>query len=277
MVIVCSALIAAALVTALLAGGNGSVRPSSEPIGQDDPVVRDDAVEEPPPRPRPIVRFTVGGGRRSAAIVRRAGATGPQPVVIFLHGWGYTRPSAYRRWIRHLAALGNTVIVPRYQRDAQEDPSRVREHALAGIRRALRRAPARPGTLVVAGHSAGGALAADLAAVAASAGLPRPVAVFAVYPGRRILGYPGGIPAADPRRIPAATRVVALAGARDTVVGEEPARQLIASTTAVPPSRRRVVRVTSSAADHPAPLRDDAAARAAFWRRLDRLIERARG
>ena len=209
--------------------------------------------------------------------MRRAGAQGPQPVVIFLHGWGFTQRSAYRGWIRHLAALGNTVIVPRYQRDSREDPRRVRSHALAGIRQALRRAPAKPGTLVVAGHSAGGALAADYAAVAGSLRLPRPVALFSVYPGRRILGYPGGIPEADPRRIPPTTRIVALAGALDAVVGEEPARSLVARATQVLRAWRRLVRVTTTAAaDHLAPTRDDLAARRAFWRRLDRLIAAAR-
>ena len=229
------------------------------------------------PEPAPIVRFTVGRGARSAAIVRRAGARGPQPVVIFFHGWGLVEPAAYRRWVRHLAALGNTVVVPRYQRDAAADPRRVRGHALAGIRRALERVPVAAGQLVVAGHSAGGALAVDYAAVADAHRLPRPVAVFAVYPGRRILGYPGGIPQADVARIRASTHLTVLASSADEVVGSEPARELVRATTVIPSSRRRLVMVTApEAAGHYAPTRSDAAARRAFWRPLDRLIERAR-
>ena len=271
-------LAAGALLAVIVLSSDGNGHPTSTTAQQaDDPVVSRGAAAPARQRPRPIVRFTVGRGRRGAAVVRRAGVQGPQPVVVFLHGWGLTQRSAYRGWIRHLAALGNTVIVPRYQRDSREDPRRVRSHALAGIRQALRRAPAKPGTLVVAGHSAGGALAADYAAVAGSHRLPRPVAVFSVYPGRRILGYPGGIPEADPARIPAITRVTALAGAGDTVVGEAPARALVARATGVPRARRRFVRVTAAAAaDHLAPTRDDAAARRAFWRRLDRLIASAR-
>ena len=236
------------------------------------------AEEAPPAPPRPIIRFRVGQGRTSAAIVRRAGSTGRRPVVIFLHGWGLQQASAYRGWIRHLAATGNTVIVPRYQLDASADPGTVRAAALAGIRRALRRAPAAPGSLVVAGHSAGGALAADYAAVAADEGLPRPAAVFAVYPGRRILGYPGGIPEAGPGRLAPGTRLLVLAGANDTVVGDGPARDLVRRATQIPLERRRVLRVTHPAvADHYGPLRATAPARAAFWRRLDRLMARARG
>ena len=277
------ALAAASVALGLIVVVGGANDTESVPSTRttDDPVVtkrRDEPrAVVPSDRPGPIVRFTVGRGSRSAAVVRRSGASGPQPVVIFLHGWGLTEPSAYRRWIRHLAALGNTVIVPRYQRSARDDPSRVRARALSGIRRALARAPLKPGTLVVVGHSAGAALAADYAAVARSERLPRPVAVFAVYPGRRILGYPRGIPEADPGRIPASVRLTVLAGARDAVVGEAPARELIARATAIPRQRRQLIRVTNDAADHLAPTRDDAAARAAFWRRLDSLIDRARG
>ena len=228
-------------------------------------------------RPRPIIRFTVGSGSRSAAIVRRAGTSGPQPVVVFLHGWGLTDTSAYRRWFRHLAATGNTVIVPRYQRDERSDPRRVRAWALAGIRRALGRVEISPGTLVVAGHSAGAALAADYAATARTKGLPQPVGVFAVYPGRRILGYPSGIPEADPARIPAATALTVLASSSDRVVGLEPARDLYRRATAVPAGRRRLVLVGDpAAADHYAPTRSGSAARRAFWGRLDRLITSAR-
>lgn len=224
----------------------------------------------------PIVRFEVGRGARGAAIVRRAGSSGRRPVVIFLHGWGITAASAYRPWIRHLAATGNTVIVPRYQRDARSRPDRVRANALAGIRAALRAAPPAPGSLVVAGHSAGGALAADYAGLSGR-GLPRPVAVFAVYPGRRINVPPGVIPEVDPARIAPRTHLLVLAGARDAVVGEAPARALMARAVRVPETRRRLIRVsTARAADHAAPTRSDRDARAAFWRRLDRLIDRAR-
>lgn len=227
--------------------------------------------------PRPLVRFVVGRGARRAAIVRRGGMSGPRPIVIFFHGWGITGAAAYRPWIRHLAATGNTVIVPRYQRNAQSRPDRVRAAALAGIRLALRRAPAARDRVVVVGHSAGGSLAADYAGIASEAELPRAAAVFAVYPGRKIRVPPaGGIPEVDPGRIPASTRVVALAGARDRVVGEAPARSLIARASRVPRSRRQLTRVTTpAAADHLAPTRGDKAARTAFWRRLDLLIARA--
>jgi dienelactone hydrolase len=137
------------------------------------------------------------------------------------------------------------------------------------VRAALRRAPVDERSLVVAGHSAGGALAADYAAGAEDAGLPPPVAVFAAYPGRRIGGLPGLVTERGPA--PRGVEVVALAGARDEVVGSAFARRIARL------GRGRLVRVADPAvADHLGPQRPGAAARRAFWAPLDRLIARAR-
>ena len=231
------------------------------------------------PSPRPTARIETlraGRGVRGAEIVRPAGTT-PLPGVIFLHGWGLVARSDYRPWIRHLARAGNQVIVPRYQRNKDSDPGRALRDALAGVRAAVRKAPIAPGTLVVAGHSAGGALAADYAASAAARRLPPALAVFSVYPGRRILGYPLGIPEVDPRRIPTKTRIVAMAGAKDVVVGRAPAQQLVAGARRVPDSRKRYVLVRrDSVAGHYGPTRSTRSARKVFWDRLDRLIARSR-
>lgn len=224
-----------------------------------------------------IVRLVYGHGTHSAAVVRPRGGPGPLPTVLFLHGWGYQRPQDYRRWIDHLARRGNAVIVPKYQNDAYSDPAGVRAAMLAGLRAALSHVKIVPRTFVVAGHSAGAAMAADYAAVASAEGLPRPLAVYAVYPGRRIIGTPG-IPAEDPARIPGSTRLVVLAGASDVIVGQQPARELRAGATAIPGARRRFVLVRDArVSDHLAPLRSSRVARRTFWRGLDRLISAARG
>ena len=128
---------------------------------------------------------------------------------------------------------------------------------------------------MVAGHSAGGALAADYAGIARSVGLPVPLAVFSAYPGRKLPRLPFGIPELDPARIPAATRLVALAGTSDRVVGMRPARRLARLAGA---RRRQLVVIRDPAvSDHLGPQRADAPARREFWARLDRLIRAARG
>jgi hypothetical protein len=98
-----------------------------------------------------------------------------------------------------------------------------------------------------------------------------------MYPGRSLRGIALSIPEIDPRRIPASTRVVALAGARDTVVGDAPARRIVAAATRVPRRLREYVLVRDPAvADHLGPQRSTPDSRRVFWRRLDSLIARVR-
>jgi dienelactone hydrolase len=143
-------------------------------------------------------------------------------------------------------------------------------NTLVALRLALAEVRVAPGRLVVAGHSAGGALAADYAASARAAGLPAPAAVFSVYPGRSLRGIALRIPTVSARNIPAGTRVLALAGARDRVVGTRVARTIARTATRA----RATLRIVRDPAvdDHGGPQRSDPAARRAFWAPLDRLV-----
>jgi acetyl esterase/lipase len=217
-------------------------------------------------------RTRLGSGAASVVIWRPPEQT--RPTVVFLHGWGAVDPAAYGPWVRHLLSRGSAVVLPRYQVSAISLPTQALPNALRGVRAALDRVP---GDWVAAGHSAGGALAADLAASAGDERLRRPRAVFAAYPGRGLEGLPFRIPARDPAEIPAETRVLAFAGARDRVAGQATARAIVDGAQQVPESRRRFVLVTrADAADHLAPQRGDRAAREVFWAPLDRLIEQVR-
>ena len=236
------------LVAALLAGCGG---------GEDDRA--------------PATTIAVGRGATSAVVFRPAGDEARPPAVVFLHGWGAVMPEIYGAWIAHLVAQGNEVIFPRYQPAPRAGAARARAAAAAGVRAALRRAPVDERSLVFAGHSAGGALAADLAAGARAAGLPVPRAVFAAYPGRAVRGRPIGLGEVDPAAIPRTTRVVALAGADDRVVGDAAARRLARR------AHGELVRVRDPAVDdHLGPQRDSPAARRIFWARLDALLAASR-
>lgn len=218
-----------------------------------------------------VERMQVGSGP-SAAVVFRPPAQS-RATVVFLHGWGAVDSSAYGPWVRHLVRRGSSVVLPRYQLSAVSLPAAALPNAVSGVRAAFDRLP--PGPWVAAGHSAGGALAADLAASARRVALPPPRAIFAAYPGRGLAGLPLRLPIADPSGIRAETWILAMAGARDNVVGSAVAKHIVRSASAVPPRRRRFVLVTrSDAADHLAPQRGDAAAREVFWPALDRLIAR---
>lgn len=230
----------------------------------------------PAARPAAIQRVEVGQGERGAVVFRPAGTSGPLPVVIFLHGIFATNPQTYGAWVRHLVGEGNVVIYPRYQ-STFTPPAAYLANAVTGIRAALRRVPVQRNTLVVAGHSAGGALSADYAAVARDLGLPPPRLVYAVYPGRGLEDVPLRIPEANAARTPADTRIVALAGDDDRTVGTDVAREVVRDATRVPRTRRTFRLVTDDRVDHHlAPLRHDAVARREFWAPLDRLIRQAR-
>ena len=226
--------------------------------------------------PGRILTQQVGRGPQTAFIIR-PDVEGPLPVVLFLHGWGATLPPNYRPWLDHLARRGNAVIYPRYQDSVLTPPDQVLGNLIAGTRLALAKVDARPGRLVVVGHSAGGALSADYAAIAAEAGLPAPRAILSLYPGRSLRGIAASIPEIAPERIGAATRIVALAGSRDSVVGTAPARRIVASASRVPRARRSYVLIREPAvADHLGPQRASPDSRRVFWERLDKLIAEVR-
>jgi alpha-beta hydrolase superfamily lysophospholipase len=200
-------------------------------------------------------------------------------VVLFLHGWTAIAPAVYGAWLAHLVARGSEVIYPVYQDPPFLSPETALGNVVRGVRRALAdpAAPVRRDGWVVAGHSAGGALAADYTASAGRLGLPVPRAILSAYPGRRLRGLPPHIPEIDPRRIPRATRLVALAGADDRTVGQAPARRIVATASRIPAARRRFVLVEDPALDdHLGPQRSTPAARRTFWAPLDALIRQTR-
>jgi acetyl esterase/lipase len=226
--------------------------------------------------PRAVRRMTVGQGATAATVVVRGALRARRPIVIFLHGWKLVGPRAYRAWVDHLARSGSIVIMPRYQVRNGQDPSEILGNSIAGIRAVLPRLPAPLGPVVAAGHSAGGALAADYAAIAKESRLPVPRAVFAVFPGRAIRAGQG-VPVFDPAEIDASTRLVVLTGAQDEIVGSAPGEALVASATSVPAARRRLIAVPAGpASDHFAPVFDRPAVRREIWSRLDALIARIR-
>jgi pimeloyl-ACP methyl ester carboxylesterase len=222
-----------------------------------------------------LVYATGGEGPGRVTVVHRADADGPLPLVLFLHGWGATEPGFYGPWVEHLARAGNAVVYPRYQDSVAEPPPQVLANALVGVREALNGIDADLDSLVAAGHSAGGALASDYAAIARSVGLPVPRAVLSIYPGRAFRGSGFAIPAVDPARIPARTTLVVMSGKDDGVVDPRDARAIYEGADR---ARRRFELIrTPGASDHLGPQRATPVARRVFWRRLDELIAEARG
>lgn len=219
-------------------------------------------------------RVDVGAGAQGAAIFRPAGSFGRAgPVVIFLHGWVAIDPVRYGPWIGHLVRRGATVIFPAYQTKPAYDTTTPLANVLAGVRAALGQVLIEPRRLVVAGHSAGGALAADYAAVASDHGLPAPAAVLSVYPGRKLRHLKVPIPTVDLRQIAPGTRVLALAGERDTAVGSTTARRIVRAARRADAA---LLTIRDDVVDrHRAPRTFSGAAQRTFWAPLDAMIAAA--
>ncbi|MGH2459849.1 MAG: chlorophyllase/cutinase-like alpha/beta fold protein [Chloroflexota bacterium] len=192
---------------------------------------------------------------------------GPSPasasVVVFLHGWLATTPTVYWNWIRHLARKGSIVIFPIYQQPLSL-PSAFTANALSAEESALAelRRPghvsARLDRIEIIGHSVGAVVAFNLAAEAASHGLPTPKALLTVEPGGLEGTGPAwnAVPMADPRAIPASTYYLTLVGDRDTIVGDADAIRLWNAIPQIPSGRRDIVEVVTDLHGSPALVAD---------------------
>lgn len=197
------------------------------------------------------------------------------PVVVFCHGWGATSPRAYGAWIRHLARKGSIVIFPRYQASALTTPATIVDSAIAAVHAALATLAtpvAAPGTphvtpdlerVAAVGHSAGGNLAASLAALARDKGLPRIRAAMCVEPGNSWLPPRFAIPLADPAKIPAGTLLVAVIGDEDQVTADRDARRIVGESALVAATDKALLELRSDGRGSPA-LRADHMAPAAY-------------
>ena len=186
------------------------------------------------------------------------------PVVVFLHGWGGMNPQGYGAWIAHLVRKGNVVIYPRYQKNLRTKPHEMTPAAIGAIREALdllmQPGHVKPRTdcMVYVGHSLGGVIAANAAALAGREGLPAPRAVMSVEPGDSSLARrnSGGCIKAegilgDLRTMPADTLLMCIVGADDRVARTDAAVRLFRAATSIPEAKK--VFITVSSDDHGAP------------------------
>ena len=219
-----------------------------------------DAADAPICYPHKSVKRTeVGEGPRSYWLFEPADpAPDSAPVVVFNHGWFAVNPAVYGAWIEHLARKGRIVIAPRYQRDWSTPPANFLPNGLIAVRDALDVLATSPDHVrpdrtkfALMGHSAGGNLAAQMAAVAAEADLPEPKAVISIFPGEVLSAR-----RPDLANIPANTLLVVCAGQKDIVVGDQRARDIFTMTTAIPIERKKFVLYRSDLRGSP-PFRAD--------------------
>ena len=179
------------------------------------------------------------------------------PVIVFLHGWGGMNPLYYGAWLDHLVKRGNIVIYPRYQQNILTAMSDFTPNTLYAVKDAIDRLKTEPGHVTAdltrfatVGHSLGGVLAANLAALATESGLPRVSALMSVEPG--ITEPPINVPLADLKKLPPETLLLAVAGDQDTLVRDYDAKRIYYESIRVSADNKDFITLVSDAHGRPA-------------------------
>lgn len=226
-----------------------------------------------PRQPAQPLRGPGGSEASSHAIVRLKIADGAQggwlflpakpspasaPVVIFCHGWNAILPRGYQAWINHLVMRGNIVLWPNYQRGFLTPTRQALPNAIVGVKAGIHllqsgKYGVQPDLtrVAVVGHSAGGMVAAGIAAEAEAEGLPKMKAVMPVEPGDSQRGGMASVPLADLSRLPADTLMIILVGQEDTSVGTHDGERILHESTLVPASNKALFMLHSD--DHGSP------------------------
>lgn len=179
------------------------------------------------------------------------------PVVLFLHGWGGMNPMYYGAWLDHLVKRGNIVIYPRYQGSLLTSINDFTPNTLHAVKDAIERLKTEPGHVradftrfATVGHSVGGILAANVAALAREEKLPRVSAVMAVEPG--ITESPINVPLADLKKLPPETLLLSIAGDQDTLVRDTDAKRIYYESTRISANNKDFITLVSDSYGRPA-------------------------
>jgi len=180
------------------------------------------------------------------------------PVIVFLHGWGAITPTFYSAWINHLVKKGNIVIYPRYQQDLTTPSNNFTPNSIKAVKEAItelqtgNHVKPQLDKFAIVGHSVGGLLSVNMASLATSQGLPRPLAVFAVEPGKsRSSSDTSGPVLENLTQIPPSTLLVVMAGDQDNWVGDQDARNIISETIQIPQENKDFVMMDSDNHGYP--------------------------
>ena len=183
------------------------------------------------------------------------------PLIVFNHGWSAMHPVFYRAWIDHIVKKGNIVVFPRYQAGLVRGFTDNTINAINAVKDAIETLNkgwhVRPNLdkFAILGHSLGGAITANMAALAAEEGLPIPKAVMPIQP------YVDPITSEDFSKISNETMMILITGEDDNVAGNESAKIIFENTTQIPLSQKDfIIQVTDTygspdlIADHHSPV-----------------------
>ncbi|MGC9516874.1 MAG: alpha/beta hydrolase family protein [Methanomicrobiales archaeon] len=216
-----------------------------------------------------VLSYTYGEGAKQYWIFE-PGSPKPNsaPVIVFNHGWTAMNPIFYQAWIDHLVKKGNIVIYPRYQTSIFTNSDEFTPNVIWSVKDAFNRLKSsehvKPevDNFALVGHSVGGLISINMAALADNEGLPIPKAVFCVEPGKsRSENDTMGPELENLSNISPNTLLLTLAGDRDDIVGSGDAEKIIQETKNIPAENKNYIIMVSDEhgqppliADHIAPL-----------------------
>lgn len=183
------------------------------------------------------------------------------PVVVFHHGFGVMSTAPYLEWLEHLVRRGAIVIYPRYHASLLTPPATFTANALGAIQAALAELQ-NPGhatpdltRFAMTGHSYGAAISANIAALAATSGLPTIDALMIMQAGTG-----GNDTYEDYGNIPAGTLLLCVVGEDDTRAFDTVSLRIYREATAIPVSDKDFILVRTDThgepdliADHQSP------------------------
>jgi acetyl esterase/lipase len=242
----CLLLAGALLAPAAALGAGPPAQPKSGPGGADYAATD-------------VTKRAIGTTSSASFVFHAAGTPAePRPVVVLLHAWGAVNPQIYGGLIDHLARKGYLVLWPRFQELGKTRPGDATANAVTLVKQAFAALgddpAARPDTarVAVVGHSAGAAIAANIAAVAKAEGLPVPKLVLALMPGGVATDAKSrGILLADLGQIDPATLFITMSPDRDHLPADRTGRRLLKEAANVPLERKLFMRALSDGHGYP--------------------------
>jgi hypothetical protein len=214
----------------------------------------------------------IGKGASGVWLYQPAGK--PKDVVVYFHGQGGPKeatPANHLPWIKHLVKRGSIVVYPRYEIAYEADPM---QFIVNGVRAATKRVDVADLPVLAIGYSRGGAIAVEYGAVAGEESLPVPDWIMSVFPAP----YGNQKQIIDLSALRHFTELLILVGDQDQIVGSAGAAYLGQRLQAggFPGENIQVDQVQSHGgftADHFAPMDTSPAAKAAFWKPADDVLD----
>ncbi len=166
------------------------------------------------------------------------------PLIVFNHGWCALHPFFYREWIHHIVRRGNIVIYPQYQKGFFRETDKYTSNAINAVKNAIeklqdgRHVAPDLDKFAITGHSVGGGLTANMAALALEEGLPFPKAIMPVQPAIMADRYEERVNFSN---IPADTLMLVVVGKDDVAVGNASGKIIFNNATQIPLSNKDFV------------------------------------